>query len=58
MVTNAIQRFFVNRQTQKGITMIEYALMAALVAAVLTVAFSGLTDAITAKFNAIAGMLK
>lgn len=58
MVTYTIQRFFAKRQAQKGITMIEYALMAALVAAVLTLAFSGLTDAITAKFNAIAGMLK
>ena len=58
MVAYTIQRFFANRQDQKGITMIEYALMAALVAAVLTLAFSGLTDAISAKFNAIAGMLK
>lgn len=45
------------RKAQKGITMIEYALIAAVVAAAIAGAFLLLTDGISAKMNTIKGTL-
>lgn len=45
------------RNAQKGITMIEYALIAAVVAAAIAGAFAMLTDGVSAKMNTIKGTL-
>jgi pilus assembly protein Flp/PilA len=47
---NAIKNFI---QDESGITAIEYALMAAAIGGIITVAFTGLGNGIKAKINAI-----
>lgn len=47
----------VSPKYQKGVTMIEYALIAALIAVVAVVALTDVGTALTAKFNAVKGAL-
>ena len=44
-------------KSQKGVTMIEYALIAALIAVVAVAALTGVGDALVAKFTAIKNAL-
>lgn len=49
---NAIRRLAAQKK-QKGVTLIEYALIASLISVMLIVALTGVKDGIEAAFNAV-----